>query len=426
MQIQEPTQVTAEAVQPPEALQPSWRALIEPWWKATLAILPVFLITRLIFLLLTYFGGVLFFVPNYWTGQLTWQSVLYTWYRWDAIRFITIATKGYISLDYAAFFPLYPSLEQTLSRLLQLDILASGMIISNVAFFGALIVLYRLVETEFDKDTARRTALYLAIFPTALFFFAAYNESLFLFFMLLCFYTMRRGSWWLAGLFGGLATLTRSLGLFLAIIFLFEFIRQTFPSLRKAWQEKQTRQLLRLLSDLLAALLIPLGLGVYAYGLYRHLGDPLAFSHAQASWRESLTTPWAAPLMGLKTVTHQSLFTFASPHILIELTALGLFLVLLVLAFVGPERFARDQWIFILFGLLALVFALIFPGVPSAPGVPYDPMPSMQRFVLEVFPGFIMLARLGRRPWFHQGYLLLALPMLTFLTLQFMTGHWTI
>jgi hypothetical protein len=50
----------------------------------------------------------------------------------------------------------------------------------------------------------------------------------------------------------------------------------------------------------------------------------------------------------------------------------------------------------------------------------------MQRYVLEIFACFIILARLGRRPWFHQAYLLIALPMLTFLTLQFLTGHWTI
>src|SRR5258708_18388825 len=103
MQTQEPTQVKAEAVQPPEALQLSWRTLIEPWWKATLAILPAFLITRLIFLLLTYFGGVLFFVPNYWTGQLTLQSVLYSWYRWDSIRFITMPTQRYIILASAPY-----------------------------------------------------------------------------------------------------------------------------------------------------------------------------------------------------------------------------------------------------------------------------------------------------------------------------------
>jgi hypothetical protein len=51
----------------------------------------------------------------------------------------------------------------------------------------------------------------------------------------------------------------------------------------------------------------------------------------------------------------------------------------------------------------------------------------MERFVLEIFIGFIILARLGeKKQWVHQGYLLISLPMLALLVLQFMTGHWTI
>ncbi len=402
-----------------------WRATVQPWWKATLAVLPTFLITRLIFILLTYFGGILFFVPNYSQTQLGFRDVLYTWYRWDAIRFITIATKGYISPDYAAFFPLYPALEHAFTALFR-DVLLTGMIISNVAFFGTLIVLYRLTETEFDRDTARRTILYLSIFPTALFFFAAYNESLFLFFMLLVFYTLRRGHWWLAGIFGALATLTRSIGLLLAIIFVCEFLRQKLPTLRQQWNEKQMQPMLRSLSSLGAVLLIPLALGVYAYGLKVIMGDPLAFSHAQAQWRTGLNFPWVAPLRGLKFLLQHSIFTFTAAHIMIDLTALGLFIVLIGLCFFGPVRLERHQWTFALFGILALLFAISFPAIPVPGGLLYDPIPSTQRFVLEIFVGFIILARLGRRPRFHIAYLLLALPLLAFLTLIFMTGRWLV
>lgn len=402
----------------------AWRALVRPWWLATLAVLPVFLITRLIFLLLTYFGGVLFSLPNYSTSHLSIMDVIYTWYRWDAIRFVSIATQGYTSLQYAAFFPLFPALERILSR--GMDVLIAGMLISNLAFLGTLIVLYRLTDTEFDRETAKRTVLYLSIFPTALFFFAAYNESLFLFFALASFYALRRGSWWLAGLLGFLATLTRSIGLFLFIIFLYEYIRQRYGPLRQAWQDKERLYLLRQLADLAAIVLILLAIALYAYGLKQHFGDPLAFMHAQASWRLGLTFPLVAPGRALKFFFSESPFTFTSPHLIIDLTALALFALLLILCFVGPVKIERHQWSFALFGFMALIYALLFPGIPGAPGVPYDPIPSSERFVLEIFIGFIILARLGRRQWVHQGYLLLALPMLAFLTLQFMTGHWTI
>src|SRR5437667_2363866 len=251
--------------------QQGWRERLTPWWQATLAILPAFLLTRCIFLLLTYFGTVLFTVSNYSYQVIPLSAVLRGWYHWDVISFEKIARFDYSNADptKAAFFPLYPWLERWVSSLLHIhtNVFLAGMLITNLAFLGTLIVLYRFVEVEFDRETAKRTALYLAIFPTALFFFAAYNESLFLFFVLISFYAMRQGSWWMAGLFGGLATLTRSLGLALLVIFFYEFVRQVFPLLRAAWQNKQRLKMLKLLSGLLAAPLIPLGLAIFAFYL---------------------------------------------------------------------------------------------------------------------------------------------------------------
>ena len=415
-----------EEVSPAGEPRQTWRAFVEPWWKATLAILPTFLITRFIFLLLSYFGGVLFFVKNYVTTVISFHTILYRWDWWDAERFRTIATQGYPKLEYAAFFPLYPALVHAFTAVTHRDALESGMFISNIAFLGMLIVLYRFVAVEFDKETAQRTALYISIFPTALFFFAGYNESLFLFLTLLCFYTMRRGSWWLAGLFGLLAALTRSSGIFLTLIFVCEYLRQNWPFLREIWQRKEFPRLIRpVLTQLSAVILIPIGLGIYSYGLYRRFHDALAFIHAQSNWREGLTFPLYAPLATLKKILTLPFFTFTTVHNIIDFSAAILFAALLVLCFVGPEKIKRSQWTFPLFGLLILVTTMLYPNLPSPSGI-YDPLASTQRLVLEVFVGFIILARYGRRPWFNQLYLLISLPLLAFLTLQFMTGHWTV
>src|SRR5437868_2436707 len=296
--------------------QPGWRAKLAPWQQAALAVLPAFLLTRFIFLLLTYFGSVLFTVPNYSYQVVPLRTVLRSWYHWDVISFENIATRGYVYRDNAAFFPLYPWLEREVSALLHIhtNVFLGGMLITNLAFLAALIVLYRLVEVEFDRATAGRTTLYLAIFPTALFFFAAYNESLFLFFMLFSFYAMRRGSWWLAGLSGGLAALTRSAGLALLLVFLYEFARQVFPALREAWRDKRHMQGLKLLSGLLAAPLIPMGLGIYAYYLNRRFHDPFAFSHAEAHWHLSLSVPWYSPVTAIRAMLTFSPFTFSTTH----------------------------------------------------------------------------------------------------------------
>src|ERR1019366_8354578 len=156
---------TQETSAPVGTLQ-AWRAFAKPWWQATLAILPTFLVTRFIFLLLSYFGGILFFVKNYALTVISLHDMLYHWYYWDAKRFATIATSGYVTPDYAAFFPLYPAIVHVLTALTHRDVLAVSMFVSNVAFFGMLIVLYRFVAVEFDKETAQRSVLYISIFPT--------------------------------------------------------------------------------------------------------------------------------------------------------------------------------------------------------------------------------------------------------------------
>jgi Gpi18-like mannosyltransferase len=375
------------------------------------------------FVVLTYFAGVLFFVPNYFGGHRTFHDLLYSWYQWDAIRFMTIANQGYPSTEYSAFFPLYPAMTRALHTVIHGDMLISGMLLANLAFLGTLIVFYRLVESEFESETAGRAVLYLSIFPTALFFFAAYNESLFMFFLLFSVYAMRRSRWWYAGIFGGLAMLSRSISIFLMLLFVWEFARQKGPQLLQSWREKEISQALRQASGLLAIVCIPLGLAIYVYGLKVRFNDPLAFMHAQSHWREGLHFPWSAPLGVLKSLFTIHPLSFSSAHILIDLTAFLLFLVLLVLCIVGPERFARNQWSFVLFGGLALIYAVLFPGLT---GAHLDQMASTQRFVLEIFAGFIVLARFGRRNWIHQSYLLIALPMLAFFVIQFMTKHWTV
>jgi Gpi18-like mannosyltransferase len=397
-----------------------WRSSMEAWWKALLAIFPLFIVTRIVFVLLTYFGVILFSVPKYSLKALSLHMLVYSWDRWDAVHFTNIATSGYRTLVDAAFFPLYPLLEHGLSISLHHNPFITGMLISNLALFGTLLVLYRLVEIEFDRETASKTVLYLSIFPTALFFFTAYNESLFMLFMLLCFYALRRGCWWVAGLFGALATLTRSAGLLLAVPFLYEYVRQVLPQAQQAWRERHMGKLLKLLAGLPAILLIPLALGIYAYYLKQRFNDPLAFSHAQSLWRAGFSAPWSGPLWSLSYLSNHPLFTFFDAHNTIDLTAMLFALVLIVLCFVGPERFRADQWSMPLYCLLALLLPLIFPGHP------FDPLASMQRFVLELFAAFIVLARYGRRPWLNQTYMILGLPLLAFFTLQFLLGYWTI
>ncbi len=419
MQTEEPAVVTPEGAEPNTQ---SWRDIVQPWWKAMLSILPIFLLTRFLFVFLGYIGGVLFTAADFAATSVSYHDLLANWNRGDVTNYLTLATNGYTQPVQTLLFPLFPTLIRALAPLFRQSQLTAGFFLSNLAFLGVLIVLYRLVEIEFDHDTAKRATLYLAIFPTAFVFFIAYSESLFLFFALLSFYTLRRSSWWLAGLFGALATLTQFAGLFLFVVFLCEYVRQMGPQIRQTWKGHTLLQNVRSILLALAALLIPLALVFYFLALRTLFGDPFIFIRTQAQ----ASAGFSAPIIALKTLVAQPHFSLVVVHTLLELTAFLLFLVLMILCFYGPERLAKSQWTYAVFGILLLFSALLFSGSALQDSSLSEPLALMPRLVVSIFPGFILLARFGRRAWFHQTYLLLALPMLAFFVLQFIAGHWLI
>src|SRR5437763_9894741 len=187
-------------------------------------ILWLFLLTRALLVLVTYFGYILLTQGKYSSAPVGIPTLIASWNHWDATRYLNIALVGYHKLpEDLAFFPLFPLLISILGHPFgNGSYFFIGMLLSNCALLGTLFFLYTLAEELGGEQTARRTLLYLCIFPTAFFFFTAYNEALFLFFTLGGFLALRRQRWWLAGLAGGLSALTRSTGVFFVIPFLYE------------------------------------------------------------------------------------------------------------------------------------------------------------------------------------------------------------
>src|SRR5690242_7107566 len=104
-----------------------------------------------------------------------WDRLLGVWSRWDGQWYLQIASAGYHPGDgTTAFLPLYPWLVGALGTLLGGRYLWAGVLLSSAIFAGALVLLYRLVREQYAADLAPRTVLYLAIFPTAFFFWAIY------------------------------------------------------------------------------------------------------------------------------------------------------------------------------------------------------------------------------------------------------------
>ncbi len=380
------------------------------WLSAIWSILPVYIAVHIAFFLTT----CLSFLFTHRDFDGTWvpfSALPEAWHHWDTGFYMVIARYGYQKVEQTAFFPLQAVLERALMPLTHNNPLVAGLIISDVAGFFLLVVLYGLVREDFDEERAGRTVLYLSLFPTAFFLASGYNESLFICLALLSFYNMRHGNWWLAGLFGFFASLTRSAGIFLLVPFYYEYLRQHQFHLK------------RICFDVISGGLIAAGLALYAAYCYYKFHDPLAFSHVQAVWNHHLEPPWFGIIASITAISQSGgLIGFQSIRNLLDLVPDLLMLVSIILIFVGPWRFPRSIWSYGVYALVVWVFLQLFP----VGGTGLFPLQSVSRYLLEMFPGFIILATFGKYRMFHMNYVVISGALLFFLLTQFLTGHWVL
>jgi len=85
------------------------------------------------------------------------------WTRWDAGWYSSIVRQGYTynPVDHTgsvAFFPLYPIVVRLASVVVR-DDYAAGIVVSNLAFAGAVVALYILARSRFDRSVARCSPL---------------------------------------------------------------------------------------------------------------------------------------------------------------------------------------------------------------------------------------------------------------------------
>ena len=154
--------------------------------------------------------------PGAWAGVAApWLNV---WTTFDSKYFLQIAAHGYTPTN-STFFPLYPLLLAPFGPDANRMALA-GIVISNLAFGGALWLLFDLTRREYGESVARIAVWVLAFFPCAVYGGAVYTESLWLLLGIASFWNARRGNWLAAGLFGLAAALTRNSGPLLTLALL--------------------------------------------------------------------------------------------------------------------------------------------------------------------------------------------------------------
>ncbi len=213
-----------------------------------------------------------------------------TWSRWDALQYLRIATQGYFDVQDGwiriVFFPLYPAAIWMLKFISSSEHVAA-LAVSWLSLGGACVFLYKLTLLDADSRTARRAVKYLLLFPVTVFLGAPFSESLFLLLSFACLYYARIGRFTAACALAGLAALTRSTGVLLAIPVALEML-SAYSLTPPLWRQSAGEKLKRLAVHAPVMLLIPLGTAAYLLMNHALTGDAFLFLKMQSDkWSQS-------------------------------------------------------------------------------------------------------------------------------------------
>jgi hypothetical protein len=301
-----------------------------------------------------------------------WHNTIDGTDRWDAGWLLRISREGYDTGDAsAAFFPAYPFAVRAVADVTGASSIVAGILVSNVAFLGALIVLHALTSLEFSPEVARRTVVIAAFFPTSFFFLAPYSESLFLLAALVSFWAARRGRWLVSGLAGAVAAATRVVGIVLLPALLVEaFLGERGAERRTRWRRAGR------------AGLVALGPALYSLGWWVTDGRPLQPLKAQGLWDRAPAFPVVTLGKGLLLAV-RGLSVLRGAYWTADFVFA--FLALALLAVAIARKWLRPSY------LTYTTLSLLVPLCDPAPG---RPLLSFPRFTIVVFPLFWTIALL--------------------------------
>jgi len=330
-----------------------------------------------------------------------------TFAAWDSGWYFDIAQRGYYwnenGQSSLAFFPLYPLLMRAVAwpfgggdRALWI----AGIALAYACLFLGLTVLHRLTETTVGgREAARRTVLYVAVFPFAYFFTQVYTESLFLLTSVSAVAAAVASRWGWAGIFGALAALTRPNGILIAVpLGLLALAGRPRPA--------------ELVRRLAALTLVPLGFAAFCGFAYRLSGDPLGWLRAQAQWGYSVgNQPWVELMRLLDGIERNGLYGyfFSDPlaayyflHGMVALTFIAL----------APSVFTR------LGSALGayVAFSLYVPLSGNA-------LEGIGRYAATLFPVFMLLGSVVTSRRVHEAILVSGALVLSLLSALFATWH---
>ena len=315
------------------------------------------------------------------------------WRHWDTTYYLTIAEHWYSpGGPEISFPPLYPILVGLLGRILGGAYLPAALIISWISLIAACVLLVKTFRDYSDEVTAQRAVKYLLLFPTAFFFFAGYTESLFLVLLILSWRGAKQGLWWQAGVFGLLATMTRFIGVYLLVAYAW------------MWLKAPRSQKLRI-----AAWLAPIPLTFIGwFWLTERLYEISPTTAVLKFWYLQTAWPWEGIITTIKTILQQPNF-FGKIYVYPDLLSVFLFGWAIIWA---AKRSWWPEAIFMSATLGSFLIKVLDSGL----------LISTSRYVLVLFPGFLMLAEWGKNRWFDKVWSVVSFALMLFLATFFFVG----
>jgi Gpi18-like mannosyltransferase len=352
------------------------RSALSRRWVPYIRALAIFLCSRLTVYLGVMFGKV--YIPlgnDTWLGGVMWYHRLL---RWDSEWYRIIATEGYRYdgnpglTQTVVFYPLYPMLSRIVSDIVGVDVNDSMLLVANLAAVAAVLLLFKLFRERFDEGMALVTVAFLSFFPASIFLSAGYTEALTLLLMVAFFLAIARERFVSAALLAGLAIGTRSSGIVLCPVLLWEL-----------WRCRSPRRFL--IEAVPLSIIATAGLWLYMIYLGVAFHHAMAFVDGQAAFHENTT-------MVARLVSALVLEPFRDID-LTDLSPAGLdhWFVLFFIALIVGSWFAGVSRSMTLFA--ALVLALPYLTLSGGPAG----FTSMARFNIVSFPLFIVMALATRR-----------------------------
>ena len=390
-------------VRTPPVHQRVWARLRSGWRTDVVqAVWPIVVVTRLAVLLVGYLAvASVGYAPGAPPIRISDNEAANLPLRWDTGWYLNIALEGYQwspdidGQQNIAFFPGYPLLTSGIATLigaqsisrgrldrpprlaimrLQQRFIAAAMLITIVGFGWGMVVLYRLAREHLDAEATRASLFLLATYPFAVFFSAAYTESLMLLAVVAAFYHFRHEKWIAAAGWGLLAGLTRPNGFLLAGPLGVIGLRQLLA--RRASAQAGDRLVRHALIAAGVAAMPLIGTMTYSGFIYSLTGDPLAWREAHTAWGRSYSG-FPTLMVPLESISGRGVVEYTTAQPIEALNAVG---AILACALIWPitRRLGPEYGLFM---ILNVGPPLFFGGFLS-----------MGRVTSLLFPMFMYLA----------------------------------